>query len=61
MIIIGKTNGVTGVVKSIKVDRGSKAYAVIAWENPQKGQHGITKPYIDHLVQLERRGSIAII
>lgn len=61
MKIIGKVNGATGKVKSVKVDRGSKAYAVIAWENPQKGQHGITMPYIDYLLQLEKRGCITII
>ncbi len=59
--IIGKINGARGVVKAIKIERGSRAYAVIAWENPQKGQQGITMPYIDHLLHLERHGSIAII
>lgn len=61
MKIIGQVNGAIGKIKSVRVERGHKAYAVIAWENVKKGQKKEETTELGYLLRLEKSGGIRFI
>lgn len=58
--IIGKVNGIIGIVEETKIENG-KEYVIVKWKNAEPHQHQRSTIEIEYLRWQEKKGGFEII